>query len=212
MRERFDEAFRRVAASYEERMADEHDTFESLSPSDFAARRDEFLLAVGEDTATLLHDLVIGLGAKVIVELGTSYGYSTLFLAAAARRTGGKVYTFDLIPDKQAYARRRLAEAGLADFVEFRHGNAVELLESQPGPVDFVLLDIWKDLYIACFEQAYPLLAPNGMIVADNMLYPENTRPHAAAYGQAVRAKSDVEAMLLPIGSGIDVAIRRSPE
>jgi predicted O-methyltransferase YrrM len=208
MREPFDEAFLRVEAEYERRMAAEHATMSALAPSDFGSRRDEFLLAVGENTANLLRDLAIGLGAKVIVELGTSYGYSTLFLADAARRTGGKVFSYDVVGEKQDYARARLTDANLSGFVEFRLGDAVDLLADQAAPVDFVLLDLWKDQYVACFERLYPMLAPTGMIVADNMLYPENTRPHAEAYRRAVRAKSDIEAVLLPVGSGIDLAIK----
>lgn len=208
MREAFDDRFLRVAGEYERRMEDEHALIRSLDPSDFGARRDEFLLSVGEDTATLLRDLAMACSAKIIVELGTSYGYSTLFLADAARRTGGKVYSYDVVGDKQEYARERLRDANLSGFVEFRLGDAIDLLADQRGPVDLVLLDLWKDRYVACFERLYPKLAENGMIVADNMLYPENTRPHAEAYQRVVRAKPDIEAVLLPIGSGIDLAVK----
>jgi predicted O-methyltransferase YrrM len=210
MREPFDDGFLRVVGEYERRMDHEHELIRSLAPSDFGTRRDEFLLSVGEDTANLLRDLALGRNAKIIVELGTSYGYSTLFLADAARRTGGKVFSYDVIQEKQDYARERLRDAGLAAFVDLRLGDAVDLLADQPGPVDLVLLDLWKDQYVACFERLYPMLAPDGMIVADNMLYPENTRPHAEAYQRVVRAQPGIEAAMLPIGSGIDLAVRRS--
>lgn len=202
------EAFARVLRAYEARMAEERARTESLSPSEFHARRDEFLLPVGIDVANLLRELAIGLRARIIVEVGTSYGYSTLFLADAARRTGGKVFTYDLASDKQAYARERMAEANLGDFVEWHLGDAVELLSEQPGPVDLVLLDLWKDLYVPCFERIYPLLAARGVIVADNMLRPESARPHASAYREAVRAKPDMEAVLLDIGQGIDIGVK----
>lgn len=204
-----DEAFQRVLRVYERRMAEEALLAASLPRSESSARRDEFLLAVGEEVANLLRDLAVGLGARTIVELGTSYGYSTLFLADAARRTGGKVFTYEKAPDKQAYARNQLTEAGLAGVVEWRLGDALELLREQPGPVDFVLMDLWKDLYVPCFERVYPLLAPNGVIVADNMLRPESARAEAAAYRAAVRAKPDIEAVLLPIGQGIDICCRK---
>jgi predicted O-methyltransferase YrrM len=87
-------------------------------------------------------------------------------------------------------------------------GDAVALLATQPGPIDFVLLDLWKDLYIPCFDALYPKLAANGVIVADNMLYPEYNRPEATAYRAAVRSRPDMEAVLLPIGQGIDLACR----
>jgi predicted O-methyltransferase YrrM len=69
-------------------------------------------------------------------------------------------------------------------------------------------MDLWKDLYVSCFELVYPLLAPNGVIVADNMLWPESARPYADVYRKAVRAKPDLEAILLPIGQGIDICVK----
>src|SRR6266403_2174743 len=80
-------AFDAVLEGYRRRLADEVTLMSDLPREQFAARRDEFLLAVGEDTARFLHATVIGLGAKHIVEVGTSYGYSTLFLAQAAQHT-----------------------------------------------------------------------------------------------------------------------------
>jgi predicted O-methyltransferase YrrM len=203
-----DETFHRVLRAYERRMAEEALLAKSLPRSEVFARRDEFLLSVGEEVANLLRDLVVGLGAHMIVELGTSYGYSTLFLADAARRTGGRVFTYEKAADKQAYARKQLTEAGLAGFVEWRLGDALELLREQPGPIDLVLIDLWKDLYVPCFERVYPLLAPNGIIVADNMFQPESARADAAAYRAAVRTKPDMEAVLLRIGQGIDISCR----
>src|SRR5690606_33770399 len=110
---------------------------------------------------------------------------------------------------KQAYARERLAEAGLAQHVEFRLGDALELLRQQPGPAGLVLLDVWKDLYGPCFELVYALLSPGGVIVPDDMLPQPGTRPQAHADRAAVRAKPDLEAALLPIGHGVDVAVRK---
>lgn len=204
-----DEAFARVLHSYEQRMAEERTTAAGLSPSELQARRDEFLLPVGREVANLLRDLVIGLGARTIVELGTSFGYSTLFLADAARQTGGKVYSYDVAANKQAYALERLSDAGLAEFVEWRLGDALELLSDQPGPIDLALMDIWKDLYVPCFELIYPLLARGGVVVADNMLQPERARLAAAAYRNVVRGKPDIDAILLPMGQGIDISTKR---
>ena len=198
-------AFDTVLQSYRRRLADEAALMSELSQEQFGARRDEILLAVGEDTARFLQATVIGLGARHIVEVGTSYGYSTLFLAQAAERTGGKVTTYEMSATKQAYAREQIAKAGLAAQVQWKSGDAVKLLEKESAGVDFALIDLWKDLYIPCFERLYPLLSPNAVVVADNMIHPEHTRPQAAAYRAQVRAKPDVEALLLPIGSGIDV-------
>lgn len=202
--------FERVLEGYRRRMAEENARMQVLKDSqpDMHLQRDELLLPVGEEVAQLLVDLVVGRRARTIFELGSSYGYSTLYLAEAARRTGGRLVSFELHEKKQAYARERIAEAGLAAHVEWRLGDAVELLAAEQGPVDFVLLDLWKDLYVPCLDRVYPLLAPNGIILADNMLYPEFNRPEAALYRAAVRAKPGMEAVLLPIGQGIDLACR----
>jgi predicted O-methyltransferase YrrM len=201
-------AFDRVLSSYKTRMADEQSIASKLSGLEAFARRDEFLLSVGEDVAVLLQDLIIGLRPKILVEIGTSYGYSTLFLAAAAQRVGGKVFTYEIAPDKQAFAQTQIAAAELSDVVEWRLGDAVTLLAHQSGPVDFVLMDLWKELYVPCFDALYPMLAPNGVIVADNMLFPEVYRAEAAVYRAAVRSKPDMQAVLLPIGQGIDISCR----
>ena len=69
-------------------------------------------------------------------------------------------------------------------------------------------MDLWKELYVPCFDALYPKLAPNGVIVADNMLFPEAYRAEATVYRTAVRSKPDMQAVLLPIGQGIDISCR----
>jgi predicted O-methyltransferase YrrM len=202
-------AFMRVLQEYRERFAREEAFQHSITvKSDMAKVRDTLLLPVGEDIAQLCVDLIVARNAKVIVELGSSFGYSTLYLAEAARRTGGTLYSYEIRQEKQQHARERIAAAELTPHVQWRLGDAVQLLADQPGPIDFVLLDLWKDMYIPCLDVFHPNLAPNGLIVADNMLYPEFNRPDGAAYRTAVRAKPEMEAVLLPIGQGIDLACR----
>ncbi len=90
--------------------------------------------------------------------------------------------------------------------VEFKLGDARESIAALSGPFDFVLLDLWKDLYIPCFDLFYPKLGSGAMIVADNMLFPEFSRADAAEYRNHVRAKTDVQSVLLPVGSGIELS------
>lgn len=203
-------AFQQVLEGYRRRIVEEDERMRVLQQSraDMSVHRDELLLPVGEEVAQLCVDLIVGRRAQVLVELGTSYGFSTLYLAEAARRTGGMLHTYEIHPAKQEYAQRQIAAAGLSDHVKWMLGDAVSLLASQPGPIDFVLLDLWKDLYIPCLDAFYPKLAANGVIVADNMLYPEYNRPEATAYRAAVRSRPDMEAVLLTIGQGIDLACR----
>jgi predicted O-methyltransferase YrrM len=201
-----------VFAEYDARHKRELAAASDLPRGAFGARRDEFLLPVGAEVGALLHALVIGRAARRVLELGTSYGYSTLFLADAARACGATVISVDVDPAKQAYAARMLERAGLREHVEFRCGDAVELLAGDRGPWDVVLLDIWKDMYVACFEAVYPALAEEAIVVSDNMIYPEGARDAVRAYRAAVTAKPDLQTVLLPLGSGIEVTARWSPD
>jgi predicted O-methyltransferase YrrM len=159
--------------------------------------------AVGPATGQLINILARSLRAPTILEIGTSYGYSGLWLAEAARATGGRLITMELDDYKSAYSREMAAKAGLADHIDFRVGDALEMIAGLETGLDFVLLDLWKDLYLPCFEAFYPKLNPGAIVVADNM-GPNNEaiRP----YGRAVRAKPGMASVLLPVGSGIEVS------
>jgi predicted O-methyltransferase YrrM len=205
-------SFETVLARFEERADEERRMWEQVEPSALLERRDEFLLHVGEETARLLHELVVGRGATRLLELGTSYGYSTLFLADAAQRTGGTVTTVELDAAKQEHARAQLADAGLDRVVDWRCGDAVELLDELDGPFDFVLLDLWKELYVPCFERLVDKLADGALLAADNMLEPAIVRPEAEAYRAAVHARPELQSVLLPIGQGIELScVWRTP-
>ena len=201
-----DHAVQQVLDEYEVRSAAEEKRWHELEWNNFVIERDQFLLAVGPATGQLMNLLIKEAESKVILEIGTSYGYSTLWLAEAARETQGRVITLELHAEKQQYARERMKRAGLADVVDFRLGDATQSLANLDTNVDFVLLDLWKDLYVPCFKLFHPKLNPGAIVVADNMLFPETSRPHAAAYRQHVRSQTDMRSMLLPVGSGLEVS------
>lgn len=198
-----------VFAGYLEREAADAAKMREIGPSAFAIR-DELLLSVGVEVGAFLHALILARQPRRILELGTSYGYSTLIMADAARTVGAKVVTMELADYKQAYARQQLAAAGLSQAVDWRCGDALELLEADPGPWDFVLLDIWKDLYEPCLNAVYPKLSEEGIICADNMIFPEIARPEVRAYRAAVRGKPDLQSTLLPIGQGLELSVKWS--
>lgn len=201
-----DPAVATVYAAYEAHAAADR---ARLAPTDRAdIPRDELLLPVGPEVGAFLHALIRGRRPARILELGTSYGYSTLFLADAARQVGARVVTMDLVDYKQAHAREQLTKAGLADVVEFRLGDAVAMIAEETGTFDLMLLDIWKDMYLPCFEAFYPKLADEGVIAADNMIHPVGARASARAYRAAVAAKPDLQTALLPIGQGVELSVR----
>ena len=201
-----DPAVWRVIEDYEARAERDEQLWNSLSEEEVRQRLDEFLLPVGRATATLMNLIIKEGGARRILEVGSSYGYSTIWLAEAARAVEGRVISLELRAAKTEYARAQLARAQLEGRVEFRVGDALASLAQLPGPFDFVLLDLWKDKYVPVFELLYPKLAPGAIIVADNMLQPESARSHAQAYRERVRASADISSVLLAIGNGLEVS------
>ena len=99
-----------------------------------------------------------------------------------------------------------LAKAGLAQHVAFLLGDAGDVIASLSGPFDFVLLDLWKDLYISCFDLFFPKLKPGVYVAADNMINPEWSRPDALAYRQNIRSKPRIDSILLTVGSGVELS------
>ena len=118
----------------------------------------------------VLHDLVVREKFRSILEIGTSTGHSTVWLAWAASKTGGKVQTIEI--DKRRYdiAVANIEEAGLSQYVEAFHADAHDLVKKLPGPFDFVFSDADKDWYIQYFEDVHPKISPGGCIAAHNAL------------------------------------------
>jgi predicted O-methyltransferase YrrM len=201
-----DPVIERVLAEYERRAEEEQRRTNLASPG---TNLDELLLSVGREAGMLLYLLATGAQSRRILELGTSYGYSTVWLAAAARASGGKVVSLELRDFKIEHARQALTRAGLSTRVEFHQGDCLETLKTLPGPFDFVLLDVWKDLYLPCLELVHPKLAPGGIIAADNMLLPEVVRPQAELYRRRVREVGDMDSVLLEVGNGVEISRKR---
>jgi predicted O-methyltransferase YrrM len=197
-----DAAIEQVFADYDKRFAEE-------AAGRSEGRKltgDDRSLPIGPEAGGFLNLLIKSLRPQRILELGTSNGYSTLWLAEAAREVGGKVITIEAIAKKQAYARAALAKAGVDGVVEFLGGDALQLLKTLPGPFDFVLLDLWKELYGACLDLFYPRLAPGAIVAADNMIEPVSSRRQAAEYRRVVREKPQMQSLLLPVGQGIELS------
>ena len=140
---------------------------------DFYATLGDFALPVSPEVGGLLYMLARATGAKAIVEFGTSFGLSTLHLAAALRDNGGgRLITSEFEPGKLKRAKANLAEGGLADLVEFREGDALETLAVDlPEQIDLVLLDGAKALYSDILDRVESRLRPGAILIADNADY-----------------------------------------
>lgn len=130
---------------------------------------EEMSLAVSARMGEFLHLAVLTHGSRFIVEFGTSFGVSTIYLASAARLIGGRVIGSEQAPGKAERAVANLEEAGLADVAEVRVGNARETLAVLDEPVDLLFLDGWKDLYLPILKLLEPKLRPGALVMADNI-------------------------------------------
>jgi len=135
----------------------------------YGLARDDYL-AVSRDTARLLYMLVRAASARSIVEFGTSFGVSTLHLAAGLRDNGGgRIITTEFEPSKAERAEENFAAGGLADLIELRQGDALQTLARDlPGQIDLVLLDGAKGLYPALLALVEEHLKPGALVIADN--------------------------------------------
>ncbi len=162
-------------------------------------------LSVAPDMGRFLYLAALGARAQRIVEFGASYGISTLYLAAAARETGGRVVTTELEPAKAARARANLEEAGLASRVELREGDALETLEDVEAPVDLLFLDGWKDLYLPVLRTMEPRLAPGALVLADNIF---TFADELKIYMDAVSAPNGpYRSVVLPFATGLGYSL-----
>lgn len=159
-------------------------------------------LAVSRETGALLYMLVRSTAARSIVEFGTSFGTSTLHMAAALHDNGGgRLITSEFEPPKLAIARKNLAEGGLIDLVEFRAGDALQTLRTDlPDTVDLLLLDGAKALYPEVLSMVESRLGKGAFIVADNADY----SPDYLAY---VRNPANGY-LSVPFGDDVELSMR----
>ncbi len=138
--------------------------FRPMQPLDFK----DVYLSISKEQGEDLKRLIKEKNIKNIVEFGTSFGISTLFLAQGVMETAGRIITTELIESKAQKAIENFKKAGVNDLIEVRIGDALETLKNHTEPIDLLLLDGWKDLYLPLFQ----LLEPN--FHADTFIYVDN--------------------------------------
>jgi len=166
---------------------------------------DEAFIPVSPASGQFLLQTAIAAKARNIVEFGTSYGISTIYLATAARETGGRVTGTEIEPKKHAKALEHLRQAGVDDLVDVRLGDALQTLKDVKD-VDFLLLDGWKDLYLPVLDLMLPKLSVRAIVVADNIFtFRKAMRP----YVERMQAPgSGFYSVTVPIGEGMEFSIR----
>lgn len=169
---------------------------------DFYTRMKDQPLPVSRETGMLLYMLARSCAARTVVEFGTSFGISTLHLAAALRDNGGgRLITSEFEPSKVMRARHNLEEGGLIDLVEIRVGDALKTLgDNVPEGIDLLLLDGAKALYPEVLALVEPHLRPGALIVADNADY-------SPEYLERVR-NPDNGYLSTPFGADVELSIR----
>jgi len=150
---------------------------------------------------------ILAAGAPIgrYIEIGTSAGYSTMWLSLACRAIGRKIITFEILEEKVQLARETIRITGISDIVELVHGDAVEHLASYEG-IAFCFLDAEKEVYQSCYELVVPRLMKGGILVADNAISHE-----ATIQPMIEKALTDdrVDALVVPIGTG-ELVCRRT--
>jgi caffeoyl-CoA O-methyltransferase len=173
-------------------------------------------MMVGRIEGRFLATLVRLSGARRILEFGTFTGYSSISMASALP-ADGRIITCDVDPEATAIARRYMDESGYGDKIEIRLGPALETIETLEGLFDLVFIDADKPNYRAYYEAALPLLAEDGLIIADNVLWSgrvveedgdESTRA-IKEFNEHVRADSRVVSVMLTVRDGMTLVQKR---
>ncbi|MBS0361773.1 MAG: class I SAM-dependent methyltransferase [Proteobacteria bacterium] len=165
------------------------------------------LVALEPDKAEFCHLMCRALRATRVVEVGTSHGVSTLYLADAVRANGGGVViATEYEPAKAAIARANFAEAGLERFIDLREGDLRETLKVIEGPVDFVLMDIWVEMARPAIELIGPRLRPGAVIVADNTV--SVAKGYGAFFDYVRDPANGLTSMTLPFAGGLELVVK----
>jgi predicted O-methyltransferase YrrM len=182
------------------------------SADETRAFRSDKLVALDRDKSEFCYHLCRAKKARKVVEVGTSYGVSTIYLAAAVRDNmeafggHGVVIGTEYEPSKATAARAHFAQAGLSSLIELREGDLRQSLKHIDGPIDFVLIDVWISMARPALELVAPHLAPGAVVVCDN------TKDHRASYAEYFAFLNDpvnrFRTMTLPFQGGLEFSVR----
>jgi len=161
---------------------------------------------VSSSDGRLLRQLTESVGAKSVVEIGTSTGYSAIWFALALRSTGGKLYTHEIDAGRIETARNNFQKAGVDDLITVIAGDAHETVKQHKEPIDVLFLDADKSGYIDYLNKLLPLVRPGGLILAHNMRWPAPD----PRYIKAITKNPELDtSFVLMEGAGIGVTVKK---
>jgi len=167
------------------------------------------LVALDRDKAEFCYHVCRALRARRVVEAGTSFGVSTIFLAAAVRDNGGgTVIATEYEPGKAAIARRHFAEAGLESFIDLREGDLRQTLVDVGGSIDFMLADIWTPMALPALTLVHPRLRDGAVVIADNTT--QFREAYADYFAFVNDPRNGLRTMTLPFEGGLEFTVRES--
>ena len=180
---------------------------EGKDPHERLAMLDRAFIPVDEHAGRFLYALVRGAAPGSVVEFGTSFGISTIYMAAAIRDRGkGSIITTELHAGKAETARNNFEHAGMLDLIDVRVGDALETLGHLKPDVSVVFLDGWKHLYLPVLQTLEPALVPGALIVADDLdLFPDALAPYLAYVRHPANGYVSVK---IPIGDAMELSVR----
>jgi len=178
---------------------------------------DERMLAITKDTGIFYNTLLRMQKPKRILEIGTSTGYSTLWFADAVLDQNSKIITIEQNPKKIKMATKNFQKAGVSKIIETRQGNAKEILNHMliefkksktKKYFDFVFIDADKEEYSFYFEVGLQMLKKDGIIAADNIIYPKRFNKYIKKYLTYIGKKDNIQTVIVPIGNGQQISIK----
>jgi len=157
---------------------------------------------VPPEDGRLLRLMAESMNAKNIIEIGTSTGYSAIWMGMALQKTGGKLTTYEIDAGRAATARANFKRAGMADIITLVEGDAHEKVKSLKDPIDIIFLDADKAGYIDYIDKLLPLLRPGGLVIAHNI----NPRMADPQYMEAITTNPNLETI---VRAGVSLSLKK---
>ena len=191
---------------------EEQSTLEKSRQIDVAP--EDRMLAITKETGELLNMILRLKNAKNMLEVGTSTGYSTLWCAEAICEQSGKIITIEQNPNKIKRAKENFQKAGITDEIIVKEGLAMQILvelnlqKEYKDFFDFVLIDADKENIIEYFDLILPMVSAGGVIITDNMLYPEKYQQDMKKFSDYLKENPKLRTITTPIGNGEEITIK----